>query len=62
MDLETGEAEHSNEMLFSFRIKNTICGSHLIGVLLGAATLKWVRYEQSSECLEISDSSEKKET
>jgi predicted class III extradiol MEMO1 family dioxygenase len=46
--------------------KNTICGRHPIGVLLGALAalapertpeLKWVRYEQGSECLTISDSS-----
>ncbi|KAJ7361687.1 MEMO1 family [Mycena albidolilacea] len=46
--------------------KNTICGRHPIGVLLGAlatlapertAELKWVRYEQSGECLTIKDSS-----
>ncbi|KAJ7487653.1 MEMO1 family [Mycena galericulata] len=48
------------------RTKNTICGRHPIGVLLGAlaaleperkAELKWVRYEQSSECLSVRDSS-----
>lgn len=49
------------------RTKNTICGRHPIGVLLGAlselekgdrlAEIKWVRYEQSSECLNIRDSS-----
>ncbi|KAJ6610045.1 MEMO1 family [Mycena sp. CBHHK59/15] len=49
--------------------KNTICGRHPIGVLLGAlaqlergdeprvATVKWVRYEQSSACETIRDSS-----
>ncbi|KAJ7786371.1 MEMO1 family [Mycena metata] len=46
--------------------KNTICGRHPIGVLLGAMAklpggrepeLKWVRYEQSSACLTIRDSS-----
>jgi predicted class III extradiol MEMO1 family dioxygenase len=48
--------------------KNTICGRHPIGVLMGAMaflerekgiqpTLKWVRYEQSSACLTIRDSS-----
>ncbi|KAF9499706.1 UPF0103-domain-containing protein [Pleurotus eryngii] len=45
---------------------NTICGRHPIGVLLGAlaeleesrkSTLKWVRYEQSSACVNIADSS-----
>jgi predicted class III extradiol MEMO1 family dioxygenase len=50
------------------KTKNTICGRHPIGVLLGAlATLerdkgihpqiKWVRYEQSSACLTVRDSS-----
>ncbi|KAK7064187.1 MEMO1 family [Favolaschia claudopus] len=48
--------------------KNTICGRHPIGVLLGAmaklrapdrpeAELRWVRYEQSSECETVRDSS-----
>jgi MEMO1 family protein len=50
------------------RTKNTICGRHPIGVLLGALGelekdgdraphLKWVRYEQSSACESLSDSS-----
>ena len=50
------------------KTKNTICGRHPIGVLLGALTslesskgaqptLEWVRYEQSSACLTIADSS-----
>ncbi|GJE86071.1 MEMO1 family protein [Phanerochaete sordida] len=49
------------------RTKNTICGRHPIGVLLGALSaleqegrgpnLKWVRYEQSSACQTVSDSS-----
>ena len=49
------------------RTKNTICGRHPIGVLLGAlselerggrsAEIKWVRYEQSSKCFGIKDSS-----
>ncbi|KAF9481387.1 UPF0103-domain-containing protein [Pholiota conissans] len=50
------------------RTKNTICGRHPIGVLLGALAtlekdkeikpeLKWVRYEQSSHCHSIRDSS-----
>ncbi|KAJ4000964.1 MEMO1 family [Lentinula boryana] len=50
------------------RTKNTICGRHPIGVLLGALTaleeskdvhptIKWVRYEQSSACETIRDSS-----
>jgi MEMO1 family protein len=47
---------------------NTICGRHPIGVLLGALTeleethnkkaqLQWVKYEQSSACLTVRDSS-----
>lgn len=50
------------------KTKNTICGRHPIGVLLGAMALleketevhpvvKWVRYEQSSACLTVRDSS-----
>lgn len=50
------------------RTKNTICGRHPIGVLFGAmaglekgqgkdAMVKWVRYEHSSECETIRDSS-----
>jgi predicted class III extradiol MEMO1 family dioxygenase len=50
------------------RTKNTICGRHPIGVLLGVlaarqdgggATPKfaWVRYEQSSACVSAKDSS-----
>lgn len=49
------------------RTKNTICGRHPIGVLLGALSaleedgrapnLQWVRYEQSSQCQNINDSS-----
>jgi len=56
------------------RTRNTICGRHPIGVLLGAINvleqergeekdadgkteIKWVRYEQSSQCMSIRDSS-----
>jgi hypothetical protein len=50
------------------RTKNTICGRHPIGVLLGALAvlqdehkksphLQWVRYEQSGQCFTIKDSS-----
>ena len=51
------------------RTKNTICGRHPIGVLLGAVEnmehdgaaaevgLRWVRYEQSSESMNLKDSS-----
>ena len=48
--------------------KNTICGRHPIGVLLGVlcaleggrdgeTKMEWVRYEQSSECVDVDDSS-----
>ena len=53
--------------------KNTVCGRHPIGVLLAAAAalqdagekgwgkdevvLSWTRYEHSSECEKVSDSS-----
>ncbi|KIM66160.1 hypothetical protein SCLCIDRAFT_1211382 [Scleroderma citrinum Foug A] len=49
------------------RTGNTICGRHPIGVLLGAlselekngkcAKIEWVRYEKSSECHSVRDSS-----
>ena len=50
------------------RTKNTICGRHPIGVLFGALAvlqeehaksphLQWVKYEQSSQCFTIKDSS-----
>ncbi|THH19853.1 hypothetical protein EW146_g1383 [Bondarzewia mesenterica] len=50
------------------RTKNTICGRHPIGVLLGALAvlqreqgrslgLNWVRYDQSSKCSSVQDSS-----
>ena len=49
------------------RTNNTICGRHPIGVLLGALSelekggrsseIRWVRYEQSSKCFNIKDSS-----
>lgn len=58
---------HQDFAEYLFRTKNTICGRHPIGVLLGALTeleregrsveIKWVRYEQSSECFDIRDSS-----
>ncbi|THV04905.1 UPF0103-domain-containing protein [Dendrothele bispora CBS 962.96] len=60
----TGFAEYLS------KTKNTICGRHPIGVLLGALSalekergsdadfqIKWVRYEQSSACETIKDSS-----
>ncbi|KAJ7225471.1 MEMO1 family [Mycena pura] len=57
---------HTNFAAYLVRTKNTICGRHPIGVLLGVLAalasdrkpeLKWVRYEQSSECVTIRDSS-----
>lgn len=49
------------------RTKNTICGRHPIGVLLGALTyleshgarsrMQWVHYERSSKCFTLRDSS-----
>lgn len=68
----TGSDAHEAFADYLTRTQNTICGRHPIGVLLGAlaalessrgesdgrpAMLKWVKYEQSSQCLNISDSS-----
>lgn len=63
----TTHSAHHNFSEYLSRTKNTICGRHPIGVLLGAgsalekegkvAKLQWVRYEQSSQCLTINDSS-----
>jgi len=48
------------------RTRNTICGRHPIGVLMGAlgtmeqeraVEIKWVKYAQSSACVNVSDSS-----
>lgn len=64
---------HADFAAYLSRTKNTICGRHPIGVLLAAAAelqetategwsremaeLKWTRYEQSSQCEDVSDSS-----
>jgi len=59
---------HSEFADYLTRTKNTICGRHPIGVLLGALTalqeggsndpiVKWVRYTQSSQCHNLNDSS-----
>jgi len=58
---------HDNFAAYLERTRNTICGRHPIGVLLGAlttleedgraSTINWVRYEQSSQCFNIRDSS-----
>ncbi|KAH9946658.1 UPF0103-domain-containing protein, partial [Amylocystis lapponica] len=63
----TGASAHQDFADYLARTKNTICGRHPIGVLLGAlaelerggkaAKLKWVRYEQSSQCFTVQDSS-----
>jgi hypothetical protein len=64
----TAHQAHDRFAEYLARTKNTICGRHPIGVLLGALTelqdkytksprLQWVRYEQSSQCLTIKDSS-----
>jgi len=67
----TATDAHSQFAQYLSRTKNTICGRHPIGVLLGAlssleksksnngiqSTVKWVRYEQSSQCRTIRDSS-----
>ena len=58
---------HHDFSKYLARTKNTICGRHPIGVLLGALSeleeggrsseIKWVRYEQSSKCFSVKDSS-----
>ncbi|KAG6850514.1 hypothetical protein H0H93_012515 [Arthromyces matolae] len=64
----TAEDAHTAFAEYLESTQNTICGRHPIGVLLGALAslekskgmhshLKWVRYEQSSACLTIRDSS-----
>lgn len=67
MPPSTASSAHHEFADYLQRTRNTICGRHPIGVLLGALTtlqqrgscpdLKWVRYEQSSQCLTISNSS-----
>ncbi|KAF8609106.1 UPF0103-domain-containing protein [Ceratobasidium sp. AG-I] len=67
-DGKTAAQTHTAFELYLRETKNTICGRHPIGVLLGAlteledgpgkkATIKWVRYEQSSACVDLKDSS-----
>lgn len=72
----SGKEAHASFSSYLATTKNTICGRHPIGVLLGAlaaldgsagnnlegtssrpATIKWVRYEQSSQCKTVRDSS-----
>ncbi|KAI0704852.1 UPF0103-domain-containing protein [Cytidiella melzeri] len=67
MPPSTASLAHHDFAEYLRRTKNTICGRHPIGVLMGALTaleregrhptLKWVKYEQSSQCLNINDSS-----
>ena len=68
MPPSTAEETHSDFAAYLAKTENTICGRHPIGVLLGALsqiendndthpTLKWVRYEQSSPCHSVRDSS-----
>ncbi|KAI0094658.1 MEMO1 family [Irpex rosettiformis] len=67
MPPSTASLAHHYFAEYLHRTKNTICGRHPIGVLLGAlaelekqgrsASLKWVRYEQSSQSFNINDSS-----
>ncbi|THH34067.1 hypothetical protein EUX98_g56 [Antrodiella citrinella] len=63
-----GSSAHHDFAQYLAKTKNTICGRHPIGVLLGAlgelektggasTMLKWVRYEQSSQCVDVHDSS-----
>jgi predicted class III extradiol MEMO1 family dioxygenase len=70
---KTASSAHADFASYLQRTKNTICGRHPIGVLLAAAAelqdtqtpgwgqdqleLKWTRYEQSSACEQVSDSS-----
>jgi hypothetical protein len=64
----TAAAAHDAFAEYLARTKNTICGRHPIGVLLGTLAelqrtqaakpnLQFVRYEQSSACRTVSDSS-----
>ncbi|KAH6917340.1 MEMO1 family [Coprinopsis sp. MPI-PUGE-AT-0042] len=64
----TGEEAHKKFSQYLSATQNTICGRHPIGVLFGAlkalekdkgisATVNWVRYEQSSPCHSLQDSS-----
>ncbi|KAK7463618.1 hypothetical protein VKT23_005559 [Stygiomarasmius scandens] len=63
----TPTSAHTEFSQYLSKTKNTICGRHPIGVLLGALSAlekdrstfetKWVRYEQSSACETVKDSS-----
>ena len=64
----TAADAHDKFASYLAETRNTICGRHPIGVLFGALaslekdkeihpTLKWVKYEQSSPCQSVRDSS-----
>ncbi|KAF8642390.1 hypothetical protein AX16_009658 [Volvariella volvacea WC 439] len=63
----TASTAHRDFLKYLTKTKNTICGKHPIGVLLGAlstlekgghqVTMNWVQYRQSSSCFTIRDSS-----
>ena len=58
---------HTQFSEYLARTRNTICGRHPIGVLLGglcevadqgkSVTIQWVKYDHSSECETLEDSS-----
>ena len=65
--LSPSKAVHGEFAEYLRTTGNTICGRHPMGVLLGAiesvaenvedVRLRWVRYEQSSACETLADSS-----
>lgn len=67
MPPQTARQSHLDFSEYLRVTKNTICGRHPIGVLLASLTalqkqghtphLQWVRYEQSSQCMNVRDSS-----
>lgn len=70
---KTATQAHTSFAKYLQQTKNTICGRHPIGVLLGSVAdlqnsgmqewkkehveLKWTKYEQSSRCEKLADSS-----
>ncbi|TFL02798.1 UPF0103-domain-containing protein [Pterulicium gracile] len=63
---KSAQQAHDSFAHYLKRTKNTICGRHPIGVLLGALAsfeegrkveVRFVRYEQSSQCVSVKDSS-----
>jgi len=68
MSDRTAQQAHTDFDRYLRETKNTICGRHAIGVLYGALaqverttgktpTCKWVKYDQSSQCTGLEDSS-----